>query len=169
MVLWPEADVGARVTQLWESLSARGIPTLATETHGEHRPHLSLVVAHWLPVDEALKTIGRVPSRPLPFLVNSCGVFPGGVLFLACVASSELLLEQRRVHEAVAALCRGPWDDSYAPGVWTPHITISWRLDDDQMARAVPLVTAELPITGVFTSGGIEDGSTGERWEAPPA
>ncbi len=167
VVLWPDDAVSARISGLWESLSERGIPTLATETHCSHRPHLSLVVAHWLSEHEALGAVAPVPSRPLPLLVSSCGVFPGGVLFLACVPSAELLAEQRRVYEAVEPLCKGPWSDSYAPGVWTPHVTVSWRLDDEQLARAVPLVVEQLPITGSFTRGGIEDGDTGERWESP--
>ena len=166
VVLWPEDELSARISGLWESLSAQGIPTLATETHCSHRPHVSMLVAHWLPERETLEALARVPARPLPLLVSSCGVFPGGILFLACVPSDGLLEEQRRVYEAVAPLCKGLWGDSYAPDVWTPHITISWRLDDEQLSRAVPLVVGQLPLTGWFTHGGIEDGDTGERWES---
>jgi 2'-5' RNA ligase superfamily protein len=166
VVLWPEPEASERIRGLWEALSAEGIPTLATETHCSHLPHLSLLVAHGLAEHEALEALGPVPARPLPLLINSCGVFPPGVLFLACAATPELLAEQRRVHDAVVPLARNPWPD-YAPGVWTPHITISWALGTDQLAQALPIVLAQLPITGWFTSGGVEDGATGERWASP--
>ena len=166
MVLWPEPEVSDRIAGLWTALSAEGVPTLATETHCAHRPHLSLLVAHWLPEHEAIEALGPVPQEPLRLVVNSCGVFPPGVLFLACVADADMLAEQERVYDIVAPLARSPWPD-YAPGVWTPHITISWSLTAAQLSSALPTVLPQLPISGWFTSGGVEDGATGERWPSP--
>ena len=63
-------------------------------------------------------------------------MFAGGVLFLACVPTVELLEAHAAVYDAVAPLARNPWS-YYSPGVWTPHMTISYGLNEDQIARAL--------------------------------
>jgi hypothetical protein len=35
------------------------------------------------------------------------------------------------------------------------------------MAKAIPLVLDQLPITGTLDQGGVEDGTTVENWPAP--
>ncbi len=106
-------------------------------------------------------------SRPTPtLLVNSIGVFAGGVLFLACVPTLELLEAHAAVYDAVAPLARNPWS-YYSPGVWTPHVTISYGLNEDQIAHALALVWSHLPMEGHWTTRGVEDSDTGERWLSP--
>jgi len=56
----------------------------------------------------------------------------------------------------------------FEPGAWTPHVTVAWNLTADELAVAVPLALAHLPITGAFDLGGVEDGTTGESWPARP-
>jgi hypothetical protein len=149
---------------MWAELSDRGLPSMATQTHGMHQPHCSLSVAEALPADEALGAVGAVPSRPIPLLVGSVGVFPlGGALVLACVANEPLLSEQRRVHRALAPLAVEPWP-YFELGAWVPHITLSMGLAPDELAEAIPLVMDRLPIRGTFDRGGVEDGTTGENW-----
>lgn len=89
-----------------------------------------------------------------------------GTLFLAPVVTTDLLAEQHRVHTAVAPYADQPWP-YFEQGAWTPHITLAWSLDADQLAVAVPLVLAYIPTTGTFERGGVEDGDTGEHWTAP--
>jgi len=80
---------------------------LATLTHRLHQPHVSLTVAEFFPVRDALDALGAIPPQPIRFLIEAVGVFPQGALFLACVASRDLLDEQRRVHNAVESLAVG--------------------------------------------------------------
>lgn len=100
VVLWPDELSRLALRGVWEDLAARGLPSRASHTHRLHQPHVSLAVAEDLAVEEALGLLGTLPPRPIRLRVESAGVFPGGVLFLACVMHQELLDEQRRVHDA---------------------------------------------------------------------
>lgn len=166
IVLWPDAETSRAIRALWAELAAHGLPSLATRTHQRHEPHLSLVVAEELPADEALAALGSVPGRPLELRADAAAVFPGGVLYLTCTPTAELLAEQARVHRLVAPLVRYPWPYT-EPGAWTPHLTCAFDLSPDELATAWPLALAALPLAGRFERGGVEDGSTGERWPAP--
>ena len=169
-MLWPDEVTSDAIHYLWNLLADHGVPSMATHTHKLHRPHVSLSVAEHLPVRAALDAVAPVASQPIRLLIEAAGVFPGGVLYLAVVPNSELLDEQRRVHEALRPLAIEPWPH-FEPGGWTPHITTGWALTDGQIAKALPTVLDCLPIEGWLDTGGIEDGTTGERWtevgEAP--
>jgi hypothetical protein len=167
VVLWPDGQTGAVIRELWDGLSDCGLPSLASHTHRLHQPHCSLSVAEELPADEALAAVGVVPSQPIPLLVGSVDVFPpNGALFLACVANKPLLSEQRRVHRALVRMVVQPWP-YFEFDAWVPHITLSMGMTPDALATAIPLVMDRLPITGTFNCGGVEDGTTGDKWPAP--
>jgi 2'-5' RNA ligase len=164
VVLWPDEATVVAVRQMWEMLAAHDLPTLATLSHRRHRPHVSLTVAEDLPIQPALAALGAVPTRAIGLRIDAVGVFPpAGTLFLACVVHEDLLTEHRRVHDSVAPLALRPWP-YYRPGSWTPHITISQSLSTDQLAIALPAVLARLPLEGSLERGGVEDGTTGQRW-----
>jgi hypothetical protein len=163
VVLWPDRRTSQTIRDIWNLLVDHDVPSMATYSHRRHRPHVSLSVAEQLPVEEVLKVLGRVPHVPLRLLIEGAGVFPGGFLYLACVPNDELLREQSRAHKAVRPLAISPWPH-FEAGTWTPHITTGWALNNEQMARAVPIVLDRLPIEGWFDTGGVEDGSTGEHW-----
>jgi len=166
ILLWPDDAASGAVRAIWERLAERGLPSLATHTHRLHRPHVSLVVAEDLPVAATLAAVGVVPARPIPLSIVSAGIFPGGVLYLTCVVTPELLAEQRRVRDLVMPLARDPWP-YFEPGGWTPHLTSALELTPAQVAEALPVVLGALPISGWHDLGGLEDGTTGERWPTP--
>ncbi|MGD0986145.1 MAG: 2'-5' RNA ligase family protein [Acidimicrobiales bacterium] len=165
-VLWPDIATSRRIRELWAALEAEGVPSMATHTHRLHRPHVSFIVAEDLPVNASLEAVMSVPQEPIRLLVEAVGVFPGGFLYLACVANHALLDEQRRVCEAVRLLAVDPWPH-FEPGEWTPHITLGWELTNRQLAQALPIVLGNLPIEGWLDHGGVEDGTTGENWTFP--
>jgi hypothetical protein len=134
---------------------------MAVRTHRLHRPHVSLSVAEHLDVRAALKVVTPVPQQPIHLLIKGAGVFPGGFLYLACVANDELLFEQRRAHEALRRLVVSPWPH-FEAGRWTPHITAGWALTDAQLSLALPAVLERLAIEGWLDTGGVEDGTTGQ-------
>jgi hypothetical protein len=125
VVLWPDSSTSVRIRGLWQMLADRGLPSMATHTHELHQPHVSLIVAEDLPVIAVLEVVGSVPPEPIPFRIEAVGVFPGGFLFLACVANEALLAEQRRVHNAtepfrcqtVAVLSTGDVDSAHHNGL----------------------------------------------------
>jgi hypothetical protein len=163
VVLWLDDAASDSVRALWKDLEACRLPSLLSHTHGLHVPHLSLTVAEHLPVAETLAAVGSVPTRRIPLLVESVGIFPEGALFLAVVVNDSLISEQHRVHRAVRHLAENPWAH-FDPGTWTPHITCASSLDADQLRAAMPIVLARLPLRGWFDRGGVEDGTTGEQW-----
>jgi 2'-5' RNA ligase len=163
VVVWPDAAASSAILGLWESLEDAGIPTLHSHTHRRHRPHLSLYVAEDLPPDETLAAVGRVPSEPIPLHIENIGLFPQGVLFLACVPNSQLLDEQVRVRSVVKPLAIEPWP-FFEEGRWTPHLTVSWSLEASQIDQAFLLLSVALPIHGLLDRGGVEDGRTGDNW-----
>lgn len=163
VVLWPDRDASQAIIQLWDRLTQAGIPNLGTHTHRRHVPHLSLTVAHDLPVEGTLHATGLVPREPVEFSVESVGIFPQGVLFLAVVASEQLLSEQKRVHSAVKTLARNPWP-YFESDHWVPHITVSPTLEEHQFEAGAAICAHALPIRGIFVEGGVEDGSTGDSW-----
>ncbi len=81
---------------------------MAVRTHRLHRPHVSLSVAEHLDVHAALKVVTPVPQQPIHLLIKGAGVFPGGFLYLACVANDELFFEQRPAHGHFDALSSRP-------------------------------------------------------------
>jgi hypothetical protein len=136
---------------------------MSTHTHRKHLPHVSLLVAEHLPVSETLSAVGRLPTEPIRLLIEAAGVFPEGNLFLATIATPALLEEQRRIHDLTRPMTVGPWPH-FAPGTWTPHITMAWSLVPDQVGPALSIVLPHLPLEGRLDSGGVEDGTTGEHW-----
>ena len=108
IVLWPDITTSRVIRDLWDELETEGVPSMATHTHKLHKPHVSLIVAEHLPVNASLQAVGPVPTEPIRLLIEAAGVFPGGFLFLACVANVEMLDEQRRVHRAVQPLAVDP-------------------------------------------------------------
>ncbi len=166
IVLWPDEDASYAIKQLWEELSAHGIPTLATHTHRLHRPHVSLSVAESLPVQDALDLAGTVPpdgsgcSRNLPASSRR------GTYSSPAVAGQDLLAEQRRVHQSLIPVASNPWPH-FAADEWTPHITTGWALRPSQIAAALPRVLDRLPIRGWLDHGGVEDGDSGQCWPCP--
>ena len=165
IVLWPDGETTGRICSLWSELEAGGIATLLTTSHRNHRPHVSLVVGEDLDHGAALDALDALPSAPIPLRIESAGLFPGGTAVLGVVMSRGLLDEHRRVSSLVGGLLRQPWPDD-AIDRWTPHLAIAYAPTPDELGRAMPIVESKLPITGLLTTGGVEDGSTGDRWAA---
>jgi hypothetical protein len=46
-------------------------------------------------------------------------------------------------------------------------MTLGVGYTSPQLAEAMSLVLRQLPLVGVLDRGGVEDGTTGERWPAP--
>ncbi len=152
----------AAVRAVWQRLAAAGLPSLATQTHCRHRPHVSLTVTESL--DQAdlapvrMTLAGHRPALHLTVL----GTFPGseGVLFLGAVVTEDLLALHARVHQALTGQPVTHWP-VYLPGRWVPHCTLAQQLGSDEIATAFRLLRGYQPVTARVTSAGITDTATG--------
>lgn len=163
VVLWPDADLSNSIVDAWWRLEAAGIRTLASQSHGLHRPHLSLFVAEDLDPHGTLAVLRSEPPQALPIAFESLGVFPQGVLYLACVPTAALLTTQERVVRDVRNHSIDPWP-FYESGGWVPHLTVGTGLTRSDVGQAFEILAGLLPMKGEMASFGVEDGDTGERW-----
>jgi 2'-5' RNA ligase len=149
-----DAVADAAVRRVWAALEAAGVPTPGREAG---RPHLSLARCD-APDPAALAgAAARFARAASAFAIElgALGVFaPEGWVFLAPLGSASLLERHARVHawlERLAGDGAGVTvvhQDSYAPGRWVPHCTLTTRLGPALAARAVEVcLGAELPRT----------------------
>src|SRR3954451_1948541 len=82
------------VRRLWDALEAAGIPSLATATHRQHVPHISLTVCNELDTDAATAALAdafdtlRGSYLSLGFAGSSPG--PPPVVFAGVVSTDDL-------------------------------------------------------------------------------
>lgn len=168
VVLWPDQNTEIVVREIWTELAEHHLPSADSGTPPGHRPHASLIVADEMDVDAALDQLGELPTEPIEVLIESFAIVKPGHLLLNLTPTAQLLHEQARVHSLAVTHTTNPWPH-YEPDRWLPHMTLARSLTPIQIAAAAPLVEARLPIRCVFMSGGVEDGTTGNRWESTGA
>jgi 2'-5' RNA ligase len=157
-----DEQADAAVRRLWLLLSGAGLPSLATRTHRQHRPHVSLAVADSL-AGADLTPLRFALMSPRPTLrLYVLGTFPGneGALFLGVQVTAELLAFHADTHAALAGQPIRHWA-YYLPGNWIPHCTLAEGLDESEAAQAFGLLAGYRPITATVTSAGIKDTATG--------
>jgi 2'-5' RNA ligase len=162
--LFFDSGTEAAVRAMWGNLEARGLRSMATTTHGRHRPHVSLAVAeHMSPAhaDVAAQPLGD--ANDLALRLGSVAVFPGrqGVLYLSVVPTMRLL----RLHREIHAQLLGAGVESlrhYLPDVWVPHCTLAQSLSPDQIPIAVRAVQRLRLIAGEASSVGMVDTDSGD-------
>lgn len=166
VVLRLDSAGDAAIRAIWAGLLDVGVPSLATHTHCQHAPHVSLVVAESLDPEQtsrALKVVSRRAAVGLS--LNAMGMFPQGVAFLAVLPTRELLHLQAQVHAIVTGLntTTGPWPHS-EPGRWTPHLTLGYGVTAEHAAGVALLLRQRLPVTSHTSSLWVENGFSGEAW-----
>lgn len=137
-----DAATDAAVRKVWTTLEEAGIPTPAREAG---RPHLSLARCDAGDPARLADAVAHFARGAPPFDIGfgALGVFaPDGWVFLAPVVSGPLLGFHAGVHDWLATGAAGVGavhQDSYAPGCWVPHCTLTTRLAPALAARAVRL------------------------------
>lgn len=154
LLLDDEAE--ARVRAEWDALAAAGVSSMAAHTSASNRPHVTLLarstaVPHPLRVDAAALPLHLVLGPPLLL-----GEGDRRVLARSIVPSASLLGLQAAVLDAA-----GEGDEAahFAPGHWTPHVTLARRI------RLVD-VPAALGLLGPPIEG---RGEALRRWDAATA
>ena len=158
LLLDPDAD--ALIRNQWAQLASAGLPSQALHTGDSNAPHVTLAAR--ASIDPALEPALRraLAVLPLPVGLGALACFGHRRLVLVrlVVASAALLRVQAEIHSALGADPADPAGTShFAPGRWTPHVTLARRLSPEQLALAVSLLDGEHdPATA----------AAGRRWDS---
>jgi 2'-5' RNA ligase len=136
------------VREEWRTLHNAGLPSEQRSVADvNHRPHITLFAGPeiGLEMDRALSA--HVSGLELFVQLGALMLFGPHrerlVLVRQVVPSIELLDLQRRVSQ----VCRAAPAGNFAPGKWSPHVTLARRLDITQLAMVVEAL-ARLPVPG---------------------
>jgi len=159
--LYFDGDADAAVRGLWRGLDDAGVPSLATRTHGRHRPHVTFAVAGVIPprTRDALREDLRLLSIPRIWL-SSLGAFSDS-LVLNAVVDTELLAVHSTVHDVLAKRVKQP-SAYYLPGSWVPHCTLAQGLESAQVIAGFAALYPIEPISVRISEIAVVDTHTGE-------
>ena len=150
LVLDGAAD--GRIRAQWTALMAAGLPSQARHTGASNRPHITLALAASLNTGDLARLIAATVTLPIPLTIGGLLVFGSRRFVLArlVVPSAALLDLQAGVTSALAE----PVDPhhTFAPGRWTPHVTLARRLTADQLAEAATVLGEVPPVDAHATS-----------------
>lgn len=163
--LFFDADADERVRALWQRLDDAGVPSLATRTHQQHRPHVTLAVAGSIPGSARSELGAELRALSLPDLwLYTLGTFPSeeAVLLLGAIADTEVLAVHSAVHDVLAGRARQP-SAYYFPGAWIPHCTLAQGITREQLSRGFAALHPLEPVRASVREVGIVDTKTGEQ------
>lgn len=151
------------VRRLWARIDEAGVPSLAHQTHGKHRPHVTLAIAESLSSVSRARLRSVLAKEPIRLDLHTLGTFPGdeGAVFLAVTTNRQLISRHEGLHEVLAENAVEQWG-YYLPGSWVPHCTLTQRMTHHQVLVAMGAVLDYEPITAVVSSVGITDTVTGD-------
>ena len=139
MLLLDETSA-ARVRGLWRTLAEQGLPTL----NDKWEPHITLAAFDLADADakpkvlRAVASVSRVASFELRF--EALGMFSqSGVLYTPPTPDTGMLELQSRLYHALApyAHFNKPF---YAPGLWSPHCSLSVGASKREVLRGAELI-----------------------------
>jgi 2'-5' RNA ligase len=161
---WFDDAADAAVRKLWRRLDEAGVPSLATRTHGRHRPHVTFALQGAIPprTRDALREDLRLLSIPSLWL-STLAAFSASepVLMLAAVVDTELLAVHSAVHDVLAKKVKQP-QAYYLPGSWVPHCTLAQGLEPAQVAAGFAALYPVQPIKARVSGIAIVDTHTGD-------
>ena len=130
-----DPDAEAAIRAIWQRISDAGHPS-SLDAQG-YRPHISLAVydTDHFDAHACYQNVAAYARRTtsFPIHLSHLGIFVhwGNVVFLGVTPSEMLLARQQEV----LALCRSQQEylrPYYVPGLWTPHVTLSFQLTRQQ-------------------------------------
>lgn len=150
----------------WDLLAEAGLASARrSQPSDHHRPHITLYAAAALSTEADDRLPAIVAGLELEVRIAALMIFGprrrSCVLVRQVVPSAELLALQ----SGVARLCAPDVSGPFAPGRWSPHVTLARRLRADQLSAAVQALASrpdELPAT--ITRCRRWDGSGRRAW-----
>ena len=159
-----DARTDRALRRLWQRAEAIGVPTLLTHTHGVHVPHLSYAVLREYEVARVLTALAALPpGEPVPLHFDAVGHFHRGRLALVASVSTDVLVRQGRVVDAVVG-SGADLHHYYAPGRWLPHTSVATHVRAAQLAELTSMAHDMLPLDALADHAAVIDSGTGQRW-----
>ena len=155
-----EADSAVRA--LWRRLADNGVPSMASRTHGRHRPHVTFAAAGSIPAAtrNALREDLRLLSIPALWLSTLAA--SDGVLMLTAVVDTELLAVHSAVHDVLAKRVKQPVA-YYLPGSWLPRCVLATDLEPADVTAGFAALYPVGSVKARITEIAVVDTHTGER------
>ncbi len=168
VVLLLDSRTNEALVSLWHRLESLGIPTLASQTHRRHVPHVTYSLFEPdVEIEALLGAVATLPDHgPTPLSLQGVGTFPGGIAWLVPGPTASLATRQAAVAAAVRRAGLGIHPD-FEPGTWAPHCTISTQLRLEQLPALVEACHAILPLAASATRAAVIDTGTGRHWPLP--
>ena len=162
LLLDDTADAGVR--SQWAALAAAGLPSQARHTGASNRPHVTLAARRWIDPAVEPALVSAVGGLPLPVRLGSVALFGSGpyVLVRLVVLTRALLDLQAAVRDLL-----GPdrtTDTHFAPGAWTPHVTLARRLAAEQVPAALDVLAGGRDLDARLVSCRRWDGDARREW-----
>lgn len=156
-----DSEAEAAVRGLWRRLADTDVPSLATRTHGRHRPHVTFALAGNIPAAARAALRGDLTLLSIPHLWLSTLSAADGELMLTAVVDTELLAVHSAVHDVLAKRVKQP-AAYYLPGSWMPHCTLAQDLTTDQMTTGFAALYPVRSVRARITEIAVVDTHTGE-------
>jgi 2'-5' RNA ligase len=152
----------------WAALAAVGLPSPARRGGDSQRPHVTLAARRLLDAACEPALAEAVGALPLPVRVGAIACFGrGSYVLVRLVVASRALLD---LQAAVTGVL-GPdpaTDRHFAPGRWTPHVTLARRLTAAQVGAAVAVLAAGRDLEGRAVACRRWDGDARREWRLVP-
>lgn len=162
-LLFDDRTNGA-LRRLWDRLEDLGVPTLRSHTHGQHLPHLSYAVLREWQLTQVRDKVEAIPDGPpVELHFDALGIFRRGRSWLVPAVTSNLVVRQERIIEAVSST-GAQLHRHYTPGVWVPHCTIAPRVPLVALPVLAAAVYDVLPLRAHADHAALVDSSTAEIW-----
>lgn len=155
------------VRELWARLEVMGVGTLASHTHGNHRPHLSLAVLREWDLAAVRSTLAALPAGGQ--VTGSCQgalFFPRGRVAIAPALPAGVVARQERLVTALEA-SGADLHRHYRAGHWLPHVSVATRATAGQLAQVATAIADTLPLEIHGDRAALVDSSTGQVWPLP--
>ena len=139
LLLDPVAE--AAVEREWEALHAAALPSeVRAPPVGSHRPHLTLYAGAEITAETDDLLARLVADLRLDVQLGALTLFGparGSYVLVHAVVPTVGLLELQR---AVAQACGADRGGYFAPGRWTPHVTLARRMAAEQLPGALAVL-----------------------------
>lgn len=146
----------------WDALAAAGLPSQARQRHPSNRPHVTLAARDRIDpgAEPALRDV--VGALPLALGLGAYACFGRDPFVLVrLVVADRALLD---LQAAVTDVLGGEPGPFFAPGRWTPHVTLARRMLPEEAGRALTVLGAAREQDATVVDARRWDGDARREW-----
>lgn len=149
VIALPDDDARRRAEAVWRAVRDAGFPSGLFE--GDNQPHVSLTLLSTQ--DGTLTDAARrfaAEQAPVRVFFGEVGQFAPSVIYLSPQPQGELFAMNRRLTAGLGTL-QALADPYYLPGAFVPHMTVAFKLlDEDHRAAMNAVRHSFLPFSATF-------------------